>query len=60
MNNLINTLATNRSQHMPIIPQPPVIDRFGEGSGKFGNNNGNGNGNGNRNGQGSPFKYRNK
>ena len=60
MNNLINTLATNRSQHTPIIPQSPVINRFGEGSGKFGNSNGNGNGNSNRNGQRSPFKYRNE
>jgi hypothetical protein len=57
---MINTLATNRNQHTPIIPQSPVINRFGEGSGKFGNSNGNGNGNGNRNGQRSPCKYRNE
>jgi hypothetical protein len=59
MNNPINTLATDRSQHTLITP---VINRFGEGSGESGNNNcnGNGNGNGNRNGQRSPFKYRNK
>jgi hypothetical protein len=60
MNNLVNTLATNRSQHTPTIPQSPTINRFGEGSGKFGTNNSNQNGNGNRNGQRSPFKYRNE
>jgi hypothetical protein len=60
INNLIDTLATNRRQHTPIIPQSPVINRFVEGRGKFGNNNGNGSGKSNHNGLRSPFKYRNK
>jgi hypothetical protein len=49
----------NRSQHTPIIPQSPVINKSGDGGGKFGGN-GNGNGNSNRNGQHTPFKYRNE
>jgi hypothetical protein len=59
MNNLINALATNRSQHTPIIPYSPIINKFGDGGRNFGGN-GNVSGNSNRNGQCSPFKYRNE
>jgi hypothetical protein len=59
MNDLINALATNRSQHTPIIPYSPIIKKFGDGGRNFGGN-GNESGNSNRNGQCSPFKYRNE
>lgn len=48
MNNLVNMLATNKGQLIPIIPHPPAIHHFGKGSRNLRNSKSSSNQNGNR------------